>query len=252
MQMAAEHNNQTNQAISHHVELAAAFETLAAGLNKFITTRMQAYLNEDSWTETAANKLGRPNEHGSLDPLFQLLVLRRFWGPVFADHFKQDLRPIISNLIDIRNKWAHFAVPDDPDLIDRAVLGMERILSPISPESSIKIRKIRGRILRKESTIELVDIDVDALEKQLLASQNDFQKLQDVHSSLNKELVLAKKIAAKKQQRLRSIEKQLLIIQDKTLATEAFLLSEQTTRNRIEWLFVGLLAAILLVFVVLN
>jgi hypothetical protein len=52
--------------------------------------------------------------------------------------------------------------------------------------------------------------------------------------------------------RLVALERQLMEIEGRTLAAEAFLAEERTTRYRIEWLFVGLLATLLLFMVLAN
>ncbi|MEZ5341834.1 MAG: Swt1 family HEPN domain-containing protein [Acidimicrobiales bacterium] len=79
---------------------------MADGLGPFVDALMQKYFSEElSWEETAANRMGRANEHGAADPLFQLLVLRRFWGPVLADFFGEDLRPLVGQLVEARNLW---------------------------------------------------------------------------------------------------------------------------------------------------
>ena len=134
-------------AIGRHAVMAEAFELLADHLGPFIDARMAEYFaDEPSWAEAAANRLGRPAEHGATDPLFQLLVVRRFWGPVFADFYGQDLRQIIGQLIDTRNMWAHFSFPDDPTELQRSVLAIERLLSPVKPEIAGRLRQLRSRV----------------------------------------------------------------------------------------------------------
>ena len=134
-------------AIGRHAVMAEAFELLANHLGPFIDERMNQYfVDEPSWSEAAANRLGRPTEHGATDPLFQLLVLRRFWGPVFADFYGEDLRQIVSQLIDTRNMWAHFSFPEDPSALKRSVLAIERLLAPVKPEITANLRQLRSRV----------------------------------------------------------------------------------------------------------
>ena len=134
-------------AIGRHAVMAEAFELLADHLGPFIDERMNQYfVDEPSWSEAAANRLGRPTEHGATDPLFQLLVLRRFWGPVFADFYGEDLRQIVSQLIDTRNMWAHFSFPEDPSALKRSVLAIERLLAPVKPEITANLRQLRSRV----------------------------------------------------------------------------------------------------------
>ncbi len=144
-------------AIGRHAVMAEAFELLADHLGPFIDARMADYFtDEQSWAEAAANRLGRPTEHGATDPLFQLLVLRRFWGPVFADFYGQDLRQIITQLIDTRNMWAHFSFPDDPSALQRSVLAIERLLAPVQPEIAGRLRQLRSRVSDPNANVVVV------------------------------------------------------------------------------------------------
>ncbi len=144
-------------AIGRHAVMAEAFELLANYLGPFIDARMAEYFrDEQSWAEAAANRLGRPAEHGATDPLFQLLVLRRFWGPVFADFYGEDLRQIIGQLIDTRNMWAHFSFPDDPSALQRSVLAIERLLAPVEPEVAGRLRHLRSQVTDPNAQVMVV------------------------------------------------------------------------------------------------
>lgn len=252
-----------NLAVSRHGLLALAFEIMAGSLGPFIDERMERYfVDESSWSEAAANRLGRPAEHGATDPLFQLLVLRRFWGPVFADFFGQDLRGLVTELIEARNLWAHFSLPEELETLDRSILAIERLLAPIDPEATVRLRRLRSR-LHDPSVTEPgavsddlgagdQQVDIVALEAQLSETESVFQDLQSRYGDVVSELDRSRRIAASKQMRLATLERQLMEIEGRTLAAEAFLAEERTTRYRIEWLFVGLLATLLLFMVLAN
>jgi len=234
-----------------HINMAEAFEIFAKGMSESISQRMQAYLGEESWTQAASAKLGRPDEHGNSDPYFQLLVIRRFWGPVFSDLYKEDLRPIIGELIEFRNKWAHFALPEDISLLVRAVVIMERLLAPADPDASIEMRKIKFQLNNPTERAENsnVDIDLELLLTELDEATEIFEDLKEKNEILNEELDTSRKISATKQLELSAMETQLSIIQGKSLAFEHYLSEQRAERDRIEWLFVGLLAAILLIMI---
>lgn len=252
-----------NLAVSRHGLLALAFEIMAGSLGPFIDERMELYFaDEPSWSEAAANRLGRAAEHGATDPLFQLLVLRRFWGPVFADFFGHDLRGLVTELIETRNLWAHFSLPDELDTLDRAILAIERLLAPIEPEATVRLRRLRSRLHDPGRAAEADSgddpdrgsegVDIVALEAQLSETESVFQDLQSRYGAVVSELDRSRQIAASKQMRLVALERQLMEIEGRTLAAEAFLAEERTTRYRIEWLFVGLLATLLLFMVLAN
>lgn len=243
--------------VSRHGQMAEAFELFAAGMGSFIDVRMQAYFaDEISWTEAAANRMGRPAEHGATDPLFQLLVLRRFWGPVFSDFFGADVRRLIDQLIEARNLWAHFSLPDDTPYLDRILLSIERVLAPVSPEDTSELRKIRGRLKNpaEGDAAAVAPESVDALElrSQLAETEAAFQSLQDAQNELAGQLDLARRANAGRQLRLSEMERELLEASGRTEVLESYLEAERHSRNRLEWLFVGFVAVMLLLMIILG
>lgn len=291
--MAPKSSTSPQLVVGRHALLADAFEMLARHLGPFIDERMAVYFaDEPSWIDAAANRLGRPSEHGATDPLFQLLILRRFWGPVFADFFGQDLRSMIGQLIETRNQWAHFNLTSDAGELRAAILGMERLSAPIAPESTGPLRQLRAHIdhpvtpsdeqptnaLAEENegsdanqipadendwdtgrSIEQVadhpgsySVDVAALEAQLSETESVFADLHAEYDQIVDELSRSRQSAARKQLRLATLERQLVEIETRALAAQAVLADERTTRDRIEWLFVGLLAGLLLLMLVLG
>ncbi len=255
--------NQTEQpsrspdlALSRHALLAEAFETLALALGPFIDGRMTEYFpDEGSWTEAAANRMGRPAEHGATDPLFQLLVLRRFWGPAFAEFFGEDLRPLIGQIIEARNFWAHFNLPDDTAYLDRILLGIERLVAPVEPDATSGLRRLRTRLKNPvASASDLApaeQIDTDALQNQLDESERVFGELQEEFSEVARQLEISRKAAAGRQHRISVIEEQLSAIHGRSDILQTYLEQERDTRNRLEWLFVGFIAVMLMVMVII-
>lgn len=250
-------------AVSRHAVVAEIFELLAHNLGPFIDERMAIHFeDEPSWAEAAANRLGRPAEHGATDPFFQLLVLRRFWGPVFAEFYQHDLRSLIGELIEVRNQWAHFRLPPDIAVLERSALAVERLLAPVSPHAASDLRRLRSRLTvdfdgnstdGEESTLPLPsEVDVDHLAAQLTETEAVFTELQERYGNLEAELSTSRRIAADKQLRLTALEHRLVEIESRSEAAEAFLAEERYTRNRIEWLFVGLLASLLLFMILAN
>lgn len=253
-----DHARTPDLATSRHAQLAEAFEIFARGMGPFIDERMGSYFaDEMSWTETAANRMGRPAEHGATDPLFQLLVLRRFWGPVFADHFGDDLRTLIGQIIEARNLWAHFNLPDDTAYLDRILLSLERVLAPVAPEAASNLRPIRTRlknpITGDDRSDEHVDrIDTSNLRSQLVESEEAFEDLQTQYSDVSDELKQSRRAAANKQLRIATIEKQLTEVHGRSEALETYLNAERNSRNRLEWLFVGFITVMLVLMVLIS
>ncbi len=253
---------------SRHRHTTDVFETMAQHLGPFVDDRMKAYFSdESSWLDAAANRMGRPTEHGTTDPFFQLLVLQRFWGPVFADHYGKDLRPLIKKLIVARNQWAHFSLPEDLDSLDEYVLACERIVAPVSPEGAMKLRSLRTRLHDDASINQLGEntssrtgtsdpehpaSGANALAEQLADTEQVFGELQDRYSVIESELEESQQSARNKQLRLQSIERELVEISGRSDALELHLASERSSRDRIEWLFVGFIAVLLVVIVFMS
>ncbi len=242
--------------VSRHGQLAEAFEIFALGMGPFIDAQMhEHFADESSWTEAAANRMGRPTEHGATDPLFQLLVLRRFWGPVFSDTFATDLRRLVEQLIEARNLWAHFNLPDDTTYLESILLAIERILAPVEPDSTSELRKIRARlknpIASTDEETAAPNVDRAALEQQLSDTETAFSDLKSQQEALTSQLALARRANAGRQHRLSEMEHELLEAAGRSEILETYLRNERLTRSRMEWLFVGFIAAMLLVMVLL-
>lgn len=251
-------------AVSHHGQMAEAFELLARGLGPFIDERMSAYFADDlSWEEAAANRMGRAHEHGSADPLFQLLVLRRFWGPVFGGFFGEDLRGLINELVEARNLWAHFNLPDDTDELDHILLAIERLTAPVAPEGTSQLRRIRTRLKQpasgsdrtgtdetENSTAEHA-IDSRLLQSQLGETENAFQNLQNDYADIARQLEIARKASAGKQLRLSLLERELQEASGTADALRLHLAEQHGAYVRLNWLFTGFITVMLVLMALL-
>ncbi len=255
--MTAERSRTPSLALSRHAQMAEAFEIFANGMGPFIDERMTRYFADDpSWEEAAANRMGRANEHGAADPLFQLLVLRRFWAPVFADFFGQDLRGLVAQLVEARNLWAHFNLPDDTAYLDRILLAIERILAPVDPDPVRRLRQIRSRLKNPVTDDAETDefassVDIVALRTQLGESEGAFQEVQSQLDTMKQQLDVSRKASAGKQLRLAQLEQELLERDGKATELQTAMETERVTRNRVEWLFVSFIAVMLVVMVLL-
>ena len=102
----------------YRAQVGMAFEAIAEGLAPYVDKRMAAHLEGDDWILVASSKLGkRPDIAVSLsDPQFQLEVITRFWGPVFAKELDPALRETVKELLTARNHWAHMSESQPMDL----------------------------------------------------------------------------------------------------------------------------------------
>jgi hypothetical protein len=239
-------------AAGRHAVIAQAFEAFGRSFGPFIDQRMSGYFADElDWAATASHRMGRATELEATDPLFQLLVLRRFWGPVFAAFFGEDLRGLIGHLIDARNRWAHLDLPDDPAYLERCLLGIERLVAPVDPLSVAALRALRSGLGRSPDSEASTSADVGALAAQLSEAEAAFEALQTRHRQLVDQLEAARRAAAAKQLRLTSVEQRLQTLRGHSAELQDAVAAERDRRSRVEWLFVGLIAVMLLLMVLM-
>ena len=207
--------------MSYRAQVATAFEVLAEGLAPFVDARMAAAYPDEDWILLAASKLGkRPDVLVSLtDPHFQLEVLNRWWGPVFAAELPSDLRQVITDLRTARNHWAH----PDPD-------------HPFDMEYGLRVHQLAEELLRAvgaDEADQLVDLteqlrwdgvrhdarergvsETDALMDQLEGLRQQYEKLQA-------QLDDARQAAASATGRSRAVARQLAELQTQYAAVSS-------------------------------
>ncbi len=248
-------------AVGRHALLARAFETFGTAMAGFVEERMVGYFGDEEetpWNLVAAGKLGRTDSSGVTDPLFQLLVIRRFWGPAFADFFKDDLRPLVGQLVEARNLWAHFNLPSEAAYADRLLLAMERIVAPVAPEVTSDLRALRTELNDPETGDTEISIespvspDTVGLIAQLRKTESAFEDLQRRYGELTDQLTATRRAAAGKQLKLSKAENNARDLAREAERLEARLEAELLSRNRMEWLFVAFITLMVLVMTLIS
>jgi hypothetical protein len=94
---------------SYRAQVGSVLEVLAEGLAPFVDRQMSEYFEGADWIVTAATRMGRPEPvlATATDPQFQLEVMIRWWGPVFAKVLPKSTRDVVHELRQARNEWAH-------------------------------------------------------------------------------------------------------------------------------------------------
>ncbi len=248
-------------AVGRHALLARAFQTFGAAMAPFVEERMTSHFGEDEstpWNMVAADKLGRTEANGVTDPLFQLLVIRRFWGPVFAGFFKTDLRPIVGQLVEARNLWAHFNLPSETGYADHLLLAMERVVAPVAPEVATDLRSLRAELhdpARGDgelTVVETVSPDSVQLIAQLRKTEAAFEDLQRRYGELSDQLTATRRAAAGKQLKLSAAENNVAAAMKESDRLRAQLETELLSRMRMEWLFVAFITLMVLVITLIS
>ncbi|MCB1016260.1 MAG: hypothetical protein KDB10_14265 [Acidimicrobiales bacterium] len=198
---------------SYRAQMGEAFEVLAEGLAPFVDRRMAATFPGDEWILVAADKLGKRADFlvSLSDPQFQLDVLNRFWGPVFAKDLDPGLRSAIGELRAARNAWAHI---DDDNPIDldyalRVNALVEELLAGVGADGGERVAalsdQLRWASVRQDSEARGVS-EADALIAQLA-------ELQAERAELQERLDEAKEEAASATGRQRAVARQLAELQ---------------------------------------
>ena len=171
---------------SFRAQMGEAFEVLAEGLAPFVDRRMAAYIPDDEWILVAASKLGKRADFlvAVSDPQFQLDVLNRFWGPVFARDLDPGLRSVITELRAARNHWAHIDGdhPIDLEYALRVNQWVEELLAGVGAPGGDRVGAISDELrwssVRADSAERGVS-EADALITQLAELQAERAELQE-------------------------------------------------------------------------
>src|SRR5712692_11910534 len=142
----------TSMAISNAERVGKALELLNQGLFPFMKRELKASYG-DTWFEQASANLreyqmpgkGDGNEHWDTQAL--LLVMWDQWNVVFRNVLGQAERSLVSELRDVRNKWAH-QEPFSTDDAYRALDSVQRLLNSVSASEADEIEKMKMELLR--------------------------------------------------------------------------------------------------------
>jgi len=197
----------------YRAQVGMAFEVLAEGLAPYVDRHMSAHLSGDDWILVAANKLGkRPDIAVSLtDPQFQLEVLTRFWGPVFAKDLAPHLRDVVKELLEARNHWAHMSdvQPMDLDFAERVSELTRDLLTGVRSTALDQLDRLDDAI-RRQSVHALAEAEhVDDHQAMMLR----LSQLQADRGELTRQLEAARAAAANQSGRTRAVARQLAELQ---------------------------------------
>ena len=138
-------------AATNHERVGRALSVLSEGLAPFVARECQAKYGE-TWMRTVAR-----DDPGSADPArrmsstdaqFLLKIVWDEWQPVFRNVLGQTDRTYVSELRDVRNRWAHQDAFSTDDA-ERALDTMRRLLLAVSaPEAAVELDKMRQELLR--------------------------------------------------------------------------------------------------------
>lgn len=140
-------------AITNYDRVGKAMELLKDGLVPFVERELKAQYAQQ-WIEEARTsvsdiqaKLFVTKEKPQWDIAAILSVIWNQWNVVFRKTLGHAERALVSELREIRNKWAH-QNPFSGDDADRALDSAERLLSAVSAPQADEVRKIKMELRR--------------------------------------------------------------------------------------------------------
>src|SRR2546430_15311784 len=139
-------------AITNHERVGKAMEFLKQGLQPFVEREMKAQHAQrfeearDSVSDSQANLFGTEKQP-KWDVASILAVMWNQWNIVFKKTLGQAERTLISELRDVRNRWAH-QNPFSTDDTYRALDSAGRLLTAVSASQVNEVEKMRMELLR--------------------------------------------------------------------------------------------------------
>jgi len=140
-------------AISNHERVGKALDLLKAGLRPFVERELKAQ-HAQLWFDQArasvsdsqAGLFGTEAEP-QWDVAAILSVMWNQWNVVFRKTLGQSERTLVSELREVRNRWAH-QIPFSTDDAYRALDSAGRLLTAVSAPQASEIEKIKMELLR--------------------------------------------------------------------------------------------------------
>ena len=139
-------------AISNYERVGKALELLRDGLTPFVSRELEAKLGK-YWITTASSSWANElvwkdgEELPQLDAAALLRMMWDQWNGVFKDTLGHAERSLVSELRDVRNKWAHQSTFSSDDAY-RALDSAARLLTAISASQSSDVEKVKMELLR--------------------------------------------------------------------------------------------------------
>jgi predicted AAA+ superfamily ATPase len=139
-------------AITNHERVGKALDLLKDGLAPFVEREMKAQYREQ-WMSSARASAGDAlaaqfrGPEPQWDSASLLAVMWNQWNDVFRKTLGQAERTLVSELRDVRNKWAH-QKPFSTDDAYRALDSAGRLLSAVSAPQAEDVEKLKMELLR--------------------------------------------------------------------------------------------------------
>ena len=140
-------------AISNQERVGKGLELLRTGLGPFVDREVQAAVKVGSLQMTtvlryAEDPILSKRPIAEWDAAGMLKLMWEVWNDVFGRTLGRAERSIVSELREVRNKWAH-QNPFSSDDADRALDSMSRLLTAISAPQADDVNKMKQELRRE-------------------------------------------------------------------------------------------------------
>jgi predicted AAA+ superfamily ATPase len=138
-------------AITNHDRVGKALELLKAGLGPFVEREFKSQYKGQALAEAQRMMMGERLDANRPFAAWDAAVLLRLmwdaWNDVFRRTLGQAERTLVSELRDVRNRWAH-QEPFSTDDAYRALDSTSRLLSAVSAPQAEEVDKMKMELLR--------------------------------------------------------------------------------------------------------
>src|SRR5712691_12769458 len=139
-------------AITNHERVGKAMDLLKAGLAPFVDREFRNLYADRAMAEArhvqGEDRLLANKPLVEWDATALLKLMWESWNDVFRRTLGHAERSLVSELRDMRNKWAH-QEPFSSDDADRALDSAERLLAAVSAPQADEVRKIKIELRRQ-------------------------------------------------------------------------------------------------------
>src|SRR5262245_39156414 len=134
-------------AVTNRDRVGKALEILGDGLAPFVERELKAALNtrwQDAFKENFSKAAGgkKASQPKLNDPHLLLGAMWNHWNDIFGRTLGHAERSLVSELRDVRNRWAHNEAFTGNDTY-RALDSVGRLLSAVSAPQAVEVEQMR-------------------------------------------------------------------------------------------------------------
>src|SRR5437016_358982 len=138
-------------AISNHERVGKALDLVKTGLAPFVERELRSLYKDRALAEAqrfmTSERLDANRPFAAWDAAVLLRLMWDSWNDVFRRTLGHAERTLVSELRDVRNRWAH-QEPFSGDDADRALDSAERLLAAVSASQADDVRKMKMELRR--------------------------------------------------------------------------------------------------------